>query len=111
MVSLYLFDQVIWFHKNVLYCDLHIGCILLEFTEYKLLACFSQDEIQQPEIQVDLTTLDLLLYILCANIFQPLTYLKTAGPIYNMQNWLANNVKDIYNDVELEIDIAFDDEV
>ena len=109
-LSLQLSDQVMRLHRDVSYRDPHVGCILLELAGYELLACIGQDEVRWPEIQVDPTTSELLSCVLCADVFQPSTRVKAGGLIYNMQDWLANDVEDVHDDVEVEVDIIFDGE-
>ena len=95
-------------YRDVLYRDSYVGYILLKLAGYKLLTCIGQDKIWWPKVQVDPTTSELLPYVLCADVFQPSTCLKADGLIYDVQDWLSNDIEDVYNDVEVEVDIVFD---
>ena len=97
-------------HRDILYCDSYVGCILLKLAGYELLACIDRDKVWWPKVQVNLTTSELLLYMLCTNVFQPSTCLKASGLIYDVQNWLSNDIEDVHNNVEVEVDIILDGE-
>ena len=97
-------------HRDVSYRDSHVGCILLKLAGYELLACIGRNKAWWPKVRVNPTTSELLPYMLCADVFQPSTCLKASGLIYNVQDWLFDNIEDVYNDVEVEVDIVFDGE-
>lgn len=49
--------------------------------------------------------------MLYTDVFQPLTCLKAGSPIYNLQNLLSHNINNVYNNVKVEVDIVFNDEI
>ena len=97
-------------HRDVSYRDSHVGCILLKLAGYELLACIGRDKVRWPKVRVDPTTSELLPYVLCADVFQPSICLKAGGLIYDVQNWLSDDVEDVHDDVEVEVNIVFDGE-
>ena len=97
-------------HRDVSYRDFHVGCILLKLVGYELLACIGRDKVRWPKIRVDPTTSELFPYVLCGDVFQPSTCLKASGLIYDVQDWLSDDVEDFHDDVEVEVDIVLDGE-
>ena len=99
-----------YFNENDFDRDFYINNIFFEFSNYELLFCIDWNEIKWFQICVDLIKSNLFLYMFDWNVFQSLIRLKTNYFIYHMKNQFVIEIKNVNDQIEIEIYVVFDDE-
>ena len=110
MITFDLIDRKMCFNKNDLDYDFYIDNILFEFLNYELLFCIDWNEIEWFQICIDLTKLNLFSYMFNWNVFQSLIRLKTKCFVHYMKNQFVIKIKNVNDQIEIEIHVVFNDE-
>ena len=97
------------FNENDLNRNFYVDNILFEFSSYELFFCIDWNEIKWFQIYVDLTKSNLFSYMFNWNIFQLSIGLKTNCFVYHMKNRLVIEIKNVNDQIEIEIYVVFDD--
>ena len=110
MITFDLIDRMMCFNEDDLDRDFHVDNILFEFSNYESLFCIDWNKIKWFQICVDLIKSNLFLYMFDWNVFQSSIRLKTSCFVHHMKNQLVIKIKNINDQIEIEIYVVFNDE-
>ena len=109
MITFDLIDRMMCFNKNDFDRDFYVDNILFEFLNYELLFCIDWNEVKWFQICVDSIKSNLFSYMFDWNVFQSSIRLKTNCFVYHMKNRLVIEIKNVNDQIEIEIYVVFDD--
>ena len=109
MIAFDLIDRMMCFNENDLDHDFHVDNILFEFSDYELFFCIDWNEIKWFQICVDSAKSNLFLYMFDWNVFQSSIRLKANCFVHHMKNRLVIEIKNVNDQIEIEIYVVFND--
>ena len=110
MITFDLIDQMMCFNENDLDRDFHVDNILFEFSNYELFFYIDWNKIKWFQICVDSAKSNLFSYMFNWNVFQSLIRLKTNCFVHYMKNQFVIEIKNVNDQIEIEIYVVFNNE-